>query len=237
MYFEKYTVLSTDVDFNSEIRLSTLMRYMQEVATNHANKLHFGRDDLQKDNNIWVVVRTDIQIKRLPKVDEEILIFTHPGETKSFMYPRYLKVTDKHKNLLVSVSSIWVVVNYDTRKIILHPFADKKLPSEIDKDDIPLPEKVSGEALDLVDDRKARYSEIDINGHINNTHYLDYVLDIHNLDFYKKHQVSRVLLNYEKEVHNDDMMKIYSDNNNPEVIIGKINDQTSFLAKVEFKER
>ncbi len=237
MYFEKYTVLSTDVDFNLEIKLSTLMRYMQEVATNHANKIHYGRDDLQKNNNIWVVVRTDIKINRLPKVDEEILIYTHPGEAKSFMFPRYLKVTDKHKNILVSVASIWVVVNYDTRKIVLRPFGEQKLPSEVDKDDLPLPEKVSGEAINLVDERKGRYSEVDINGHINNSYYIDYVLDIHDLDFYKKHQVSRVLLNYEREVHSGDLMKIYSDGNNPEIVVGKIDGQLSYLAKVEFKDR
>ena len=239
MHLKKYKVLSTDVDSNLEMRISTLTRYMQDVATEHVDKYHFGHDELVKENNIWVVVRMEMKINRLPKLDEEIVICTHPGITKAFMFPRYFKVLDKHKNVLVSVSSIWVVTNYETRKIILRPFGDRKLLEETDKDDLPLPEKISNldSATELVDTRKARYSEMDMNGHINNTHYIDYILDTHDFEFYKKHKVTRIRINYEKEILNNDNMYIYSNKSNPEVIVAKVNDQGSFFASVEYEDR
>lgn len=239
MYSEKRKVLTTDIDPNLEIRLSTLTRYMQDIATEHVNKHHFGHDDLVKDNNIWVVVRMEMKINRLPVLDEEITISTHPGETKAFMFPRYFEVYDKHKNLLVSVSSIWVVTNYETRKIVLKPFGDRNLPSETSKDDLPLPEKIKNTdtADKLVDNRKARYSEMDMNGHINNTHYLDYILDTHDFEFYKKHRIVNIKINYEKEVLNNDLIELFSNNSNPEIVIGKITDRPYFYSEIQYVDR
>lgn len=238
MYKEKFVVNSTDIDSNLEIRLSALLRYMQDTATNHANKLKIGHDALEKDNNIWVVVRVDLEISRLPKLDEEYWIYTHPGETKGCIFPRFFQIYDKHKNLLVSVSSTWVVINYETRKIVLRPFPeDKKLTPEVSKDDIPLPEKVVGDASMLVDTRRARYSEVDMNGHINNTHYFDYVLDIHESDFYKKYRVSSFHINFDKEIMAGNVIEIYSNNSNPEIVHGKVNNSNSFTVKVVFASR
>ena len=237
MYSEKYTVLSTDINSTLEIRLSQLLRYMQDVATEHANKLNIGHKELLDKRKIWVIVRMDIKINRLPKVDEEFIVSTHPGEVKSFTFPRYFEVYDKHHHLLVSASSIWVTIDYDTRKIQLKPFGDKKLPFETDKDDLPLPEKIVGKADIKVDERKARYSETDMNGHINNTHYFDYVLDTHDAEFHKTHRIKSFCINYDKELLVGELIELYSNKENPEVIQGKVNGANSFTTKIEFEER
>ena len=239
MYSEKYNVISTDVDANLEMRIAVLTRYMQDVATAQVDKLHFGHEDLVKDNNIWVVARMQMKINRLPRLGEEIVIATHPGETKTFMFPRYFMVYDKHKNLLVSVSSIWVVTNYVTRKIVLRPFANRSLPAEFHKDDLSLPERINGieSATQLVDQRKTRYSEMDMNGHINNTHYIDYILDTHNFDFYKRNRITGIEINYEKEILNDSVVDIFTNEENPEIIVGKIDDKASFSARISYEER
>ena len=127
MYKEKFVVQKDEVDSFGEIKISKLMWHMQNVAGEHAIKLKIDRDILMKDNNIWVVVRYDMKINRLPKLKEKYVITTHPGETKGFMFPRFFQVYDKHGNLLVNISSTWVVVNFDTRRIILRPFKDINL--------------------------------------------------------------------------------------------------------------
>ena len=213
------------------------MWHMQNVAGEHAIKLKIDRDVLMKDNNIWVVVRYDMKINRLPKLKEKYVITTHPGETKGFMFPRFFQVYDKHGNLLVNISSTWVVVNFDTRRIILRPFKDINLPVEHDPNDLEVPSKVNEEATNLLYKRLTKESELDINIHINNTFYYDYILEIHDAEFYKENKVSRILLNYEKEITHPSEIEIYSNKNNPEVIIGKVDGNPSFLAKVEFSKR
>ncbi len=237
MYKEKFVVQKDEVDSFGEIKISKLMWHMQNVAGEHAIKLKIDRDILMKDNNIWVVVRYDMKINRLPKLKEKYVITTHPGETKGFMFPRFFQVYDKHGNLLVNISSTWVVVNFDTRRIILRPFKDINLPVEHDPNDLEVPSKVNEEASNLVNKRLTKESELDINIHINNTFYYDYILEIHDAEFYKENKVSRILLNYEKEITHPSEIEIYSNKNNPEVIIGKVDGNPSFLAKVEFIKR
>ena len=237
MYKEKFVVQKDEVDSFGEIKISKLMWHMQNVAGEHAIKLKIDRDILMKDNNIWVVVRYDMKINRLPKFKEKYVITTHPGETKGFMFPRFFQVYDKHGNLLVNISSTWVVVNFDTRRIILRPFKDINLPVEHDPNDLEVPSKVNEEATNLLYKRLTKESELDINIHINNTFYYDYILEIHDAEFYKENKVSRILLNYEKEITHPSEIEIYSNKNNPEVIIGKVDGNPSFLAKVEFIKR
>ena len=237
MYKEKFVVQKDEVDSFGEIKISKLMWHMQNVAGEHAIKLKIDRDILMKDNNIWVVVRYDMKINRLPKFKEKYVITTHPGETKGFMFPRFFQVYDKHGNLLVNISSTWVVVNFDTRRIILRPFKDINLPVEHDPNDLEVPSKVNEEATNLLYKRLTKESELDINIHINNTFYYDYILEIHDIEFYKENKVSRILLNYEKEITHPSEIEIYSNKNNPEVIIGKVDGNPSFLAKVEFIKR
>jgi len=237
MYKEKFVVQKDEVDSSGEIKISKLMWHMQNVAEEHAIKLKIDRDVLMKDNNIWVVVRYDMKINRLPKLKEKYVITTHPGETKGFMFPRFFQVYDKHGNLLVNISSTWVVVNFDTRRIILRPFKDVSLPVEKDINDLELPTKINEEATNLVCKRLTKESELDINIHVNNTFYYDYVLSIHDEAFYQENRVSRILLNYEKEITHPSEIEIYSSKTNPEVIIGKVNGNPSFLAKVEFTKR
>lgn len=234
MYKEKFVVQKDEVDSFGEIKISKLMWHMQNAAGEHAIKLKIDRDILMKDNNIWVVVRYDMNINRLPKLKEKYVITTHPGETKGFMFPRFFQVYDKHGNLLVNISSTWVVVNFDTRRIILRPFKDINLPVEHDPNDLELPAKINEEATNLVCKRLTKESELDINIHINNTFYYDYILETHDIEFYKDNKVSRILLNYEKEITHPSEIEIYSNKNNPEVIIGKVDGNPSFLAKVEF---
>lgn len=237
MFKEKHIATSNDVDSSLQIRVSSLLRHMQDTATKHADKIKFGHNELEKDNFIWVIIRMQLEINRLPVLDEEFYITTHPGKSKAFMFPRYFQVYDKHNKLLLNASSTWVVLNYETRKVVINPFKDRKLPEEEDKNDLPLPEKVFGESPVLVEIRKAKYSEVDMNGHINNTRYVDYILDLHDSEFHKKKMVKSLLINFDKEIKEGDLISLYSNNQEPEIIHGLVDGQVSFAAKVEYKER
>ena len=236
MFKQKFVVTSNDIDGNLEIKLSSLTRYIQQVATDHANHIKFGHLELNKRGLMWVIIRMKMNITRLPRLDEEFTISTHPGKDNGFLFFRHFQIYDSHNNLIASSSSSWVVLNYETRKIVLKPF-DKKIPEESSKEDLSDPEKVTGESSELVDTRIARYSEVDMNGHINNTRYVDYIQDSHGTEFFKENRISSILINFDKEIKEGDTVKIYSNKNSPEIIIGKANDFNSFSARIEYVKR
>ena len=237
MYKEKVLITSVDVDSNLELRLSNLFKFLQVIGSNHVATLKAGHADLMKHNLLWVVIRFDVQIYRTPKLDEEILITTHPGEQKSFIFPRYYEIYDKHKNLIISASSMWALIDKDTRRVSVKPPHFPAIKAESIKEDIPLPLKVSSNASTLVEKRKVNYTDIDLNGHLNNTSYIEYILNLHDNDFLKDKRIKRITINYDKEIKPTDIVELYKDGDNPECIKGIVDGSLHFIAELEFEKR
>ena len=237
MYKEKIQVTSVDVDENLEIRLSSLFKFMQQVASNHAEKIKVGHWELFKHNMLWVVIRMEVQIYKTPILDEWITVTTHPGETKSFIYPRYFEIYNSKGELMVSASSLWTIIDKTTRHVVMKPEGLARIPIEHHKDDISLPEKVVGEANNLVDTRKVKYTEIDLNGHLNNTQYVEFLLDTHEPEFYKAHKIKSIIMCYDKEIRGGNIVQLYSNNSNPEIIKGTVDEGVHFSALINYEKR
>ena len=237
MFKQKFVITSIDVDTNFELKLSSLFKFMQEVASNHVESISAGTFDLLKNNLLWVVIRADVKIYKTPKLNDVITITTHPGEQKSFIFPRYFEIYDKKGELLISSSGMWALINKETRRVVIKPEGLKPLKVEKDKDDLPLPEKINGDASTLVDTRRVKYSEVDLNGHLNNTFYISYILDTHDLDFYRHNRVCSLSINYDKEIVFNEEVSLYSNKEDKEIIKGKVGDTNHFTALIEYERR
>ena len=238
MYTIKKTVTSNDVDQNLELRLASLFKFLQEVASEQCDKLGVGHWDLFKHNMLWVVIRMDIHIYRTPKLDEELIVGTHAGPQRSFLYPRFFEVKDSKKNVIIRGSSLWTLIDENTRKVVVKPPECARVDGKDEKGDLPLPDKVlEGEATELVDTRKVKYSEIDLNGHLNNTNYVSFITDTHEPEFFKNNRVNRITVFYDKEIRANAEVKLYSNKQNPETIRGEVEGNTHFTARIEYEKR
>jgi len=67
LQFEKeYRVHVYETGPDGKLNLYSLFNYMQDIASDHAVKLGFGRDDLLRDNRFWVLSRVFAVIKEWP---------------------------------------------------------------------------------------------------------------------------------------------------------------------------
>ena len=53
------------------------------------------------------------------------------------------------------------------------------------------------------------YNDVDINGHINSVKYIEHVLDLWDLDWYREHQIRRFEIAYVAEAHAGDQLSFY----------------------------
>ena len=53
------------------------------------------------------------------------------------------------------------------------------------------------------------YNDVDINGHINSVKYIEHVLDLWDLDWYREHQIKRFEIAYVAETHAGEKMSFY----------------------------
>ena len=235
MFKQSFVVSNNDVDNQFNLKVSALFRYFQDAALLATTDLKIDSMSLSKKNIDWVISRMAVEIIRLPKCDEEIFVHTYPGKDMAMLYPRYFFITDKEGNILARSSSIWVLIDNNTRKVIVDRDVISKLPPEKRDDQLELPGKISlPEDSHFVENRKIHYSDLDFNTHMNNVRYVELLMDVHDAEFYKHHQPSFILLNYMREIKEKETVSVSTDGNNPETISVFVDDALAFLGKVTF---
>lgn len=235
MFTKKFYIESSDVDSSLNLKISSMLRMMQDVATEHAEKINLGKKNTIDKGYFWVITRYSISIYDTPKYLETIKVSTYPGEDNKFFYPRHFLIENEKGEVLANANSIWVVLEKEKRRPVLNPFPDIKIKSESYMEEEPTPKKVSGENEKFIEERKVRYSDVDLNGHLNNTKYMEYVLDLKPTSFYKEHKITHIDINYEKELLDGDVLSLYSNNSNPEYILGKCGDNKIIELEIKYE--
>ena len=237
MYKKSYIVSNNDVDARFLLKIPTIFRYFQDVALVATSEAKVDAMSLSEKNIDWVIMRMSVEIKRLPKCEEEIFVYTYPGKDMAMLYPRYFFIKDKDDNIIIRSSSIWALINNDSRKVIMDRDVVAKLPPEEREDQLPLPLKIAiPEDMNFIEKRKIHYSDLDFNSHMNNVRYVELLMDAHDANFYKEHRVSAINLNYLKEIKEKEEVSVYTDSSNPETISVSTGDTLAFLGKVSFAD-
>jgi acyl-ACP thioesterase len=173
------TVSYRDVDRAEVLLLPVFVQYLQEAAIAHANQYDTGTKAMTAHGESWVLNRMGLEIARYPKFEESLRIETWSRGIKGFKGYREFRVFDAQNALVLSGSSLWVYINIGTKAIVRVPTevaagfpvcSEGPFVPEIDRMEFTAP------AADAVGAAVAlRYSDVDVQGHVNNTVYFDLV--------------------------------------------------------------
>ena len=200
MIARKIVLQNRDVNMFSVMRLSRLYEYLQEVSILDAEQLGAGEKATRDRGILWVVVQQRTEIARLPKYGEHVSISSWPGTCVHVLFPRYYEVKDDRGDVLVRGSALWALMDAGTRKVIFPERRNIAVPGEERSGQAPLPDQVK--AQDTLQKRvfSVPFSWCDMNGHMNNTQYLRVAYDLIGVDYLKTHHLTKLSINYEKEV-------------------------------------
>lgn len=214
IYKKKYRVDYGDADFYKKLKLSSLFNYLQDIASSHAENLGLGIVDLQDARGVtWVLVKILVAVYRTPVLDEEIVVETWPLAPKKLEFERDFIVRDLEGNILMKAISSWVIMDVEKREIRkteLFPARAIAYKSEraIDRRFVKI--KPEGE-LQPVYHKVIGYSDIDINGHLNNSKYIDYITDCFSIEKHGKYTVDTIQVSYISEAVAGDCISFYKD--------------------------
>jgi len=62
---------------------------------------------------------------------------------------------------------------------------------------------------DIVCTLGVNYNDIDINGHVNSVKYIEHVLDLWDIDWYREHRLKRFEIAYVAEAHQGEKLSFY----------------------------
>ena len=183
-YEMELRVDSRDVDLFNQCRPSALLGLLQEAATQAALALGVsGPELLEKYNCLWMVTRSWAKLDAPLRWNDMVRVKTwHRGVSGVSSY-RDFDIFREGKPVGQGVMQ-WVMVDADSRQLYrmkdLTEFQGTDgggLNKSVKLRRVPLPDAFDGRAR-----RDLRYSDTDINGHVNNIHYADFACDSLHLE-------------------------------------------------------
>lgn len=213
IYEQTYSIDSRDVDGHAQCRPSALLGYLQEAATGAAEQFGFGRELLmERYGAVWVVTRTMYRLDRPLFWNDELTLQTwHRGGKGAIMYRDYDLFSGGER--IGEAVSAWVLMHLDTGRIEkLSKFTEFARNYGEDRcKDVVLTKLRFPVEPSPVETRVMRYSDTDINGHVNNTRYADFACDTVRLEEREKNEfVSRLQIDFLAQCWPGETMELLS---------------------------
>lgn len=178
-----------------------------------ANALGLGTERiLEVYNTAWVLTRLSIEMEYLPQYQDEMVVETwiegnaHMLSIRNF---RVYLIKNEHEYKIGEGTSVWTLLNLDSRQVDVKAFADPVWDGVIDGEKVNLsraPRMGRIEEPTSYIEHTIRYSDLDFNNHCNSAKYLQFMLNAD--DRLTGIYPIRLDINYAKEVHKGDTTHI-----------------------------
>lgn len=170
---------TTDFDRYCRLQPAAVLDLFQDAAAEHAQLLGLGFASMSARGMAWVVLRVYYQQLAQPKLFDEVQITTWPHPPGMLDFGRDYRIDAVDGTPLILGSSTWVVIDLQIRKLI--PAKEVGFPMNSVREERILPQRLrklrdfptEGESFTL----HSRYTDVDLNGHVNNAKYADYMMD------------------------------------------------------------
>lgn len=233
IWSEPVTIHSYDVDFSRQATVEALCRYFLEAAWNHAEALGFGFGRLARENKLWVLSRLLLTFSDYPRWGDQAVLKTWPREVKSAFALRDFEMLASTGERLAAGASAWLILDVASRRpqrvekflTTMNPVSRRaterdpqKLAARRSGPD-PQPSADPRHARDLPRASKSewtvRYSDVDLNGHVNSARYLGWLMDSYPIGWYQRHMPRQIEVNYLGESHQGETLALRTEQTGP----------------------
>lgn len=201
-------------DLNNNLFIGHLGNHLLNAADFHSSDRGYGMAYLNTIHRTWVLSRLVIELNQIPKAYEKFIVETWIDSAMRYFTSRNFKITNNDGRILGYGKSIWAMIDTETRQPsdilsvregLINEYVDKDYPCPIVK---PSRVKIDDNA-ELVRTIETHYNDVDINGHINSIKYIEHVLNLWDVDWYREHQIKRFEIAYTSESHQGDSLSFY----------------------------
>ncbi|MDR0836251.1 MAG: acyl-[acyl-carrier-protein] thioesterase [Tannerella sp.] len=209
----KFHIESYVCDFTGKATLPVMTSFILDTASIHAHQRGFGFEEISKDNVAWVLSRLSIEIYKYPVSNQDIRIETWIENVGKFFTQRCFRFIDDDEKTLGYARSIWAAIDMVTRRPIdIQKWRPDMLDYIVSDNECPIEkmEKIhpvtEGES---VMGYTVRYSDIDINKHLNSMKYIEHVVNVFDLQMFKDNSIKRFEIVFLAEGMYGDKLKLY----------------------------
>lgn len=205
----------SQMDFTGNLMLSVLGKHLLDSASMHAADCGFGMTFLNENHYTWVLSRLAVECNELPGQNEAYSIDTWIESVLSSFSGRNFIIKNSKGKAIGYARSVWAMIDMESRRPVnLLTLRDGIMKKYIDTEkECPInrPEKIFTRTCTPVEAVTVRYSDIDINGHLNSIRYMEYILNLFPVETFKKKRLKRFEISYLSEAVYGDILGIYHD--------------------------
>lgn len=236
-----YIVDSRDSDMFGYLRTSSLLGFMQDIATNHAADLGISRETLMEGYGaFWMMTRMWLRLNRPIGAFERVTIRTWHRGAHSATVHRDFDILAGEGAVGEAVTN-WIIIGRESRRI-LKPAAVAEFAASVSPQktkDIRPGKIVAPEGMNVCATRTVRYSDTDINGHMNNAGYADIACDSAGMAELECAYVSEMQIGYLSECFPGEEIIILKGERDGDIYVSGVDDvgKSRFDVRLKLSEK
>ncbi len=202
-YKELYRPRMADYDRNGKLSYEAILHIFEGVGSHHSDIADDNIMDGSKEGLAWILADWRVEIINRPDNKDEMEITTWiRAQQPTFNVFREFTATDKHGRVMVKGEAKLVLLDVASGSLLR---ISDELFNAYGVEDKPVFDAPTGklrEAKIYTEEKrfKLRRSDIDFNGHVHNTKYLDYALEALPEEVYSKNSIKEFRIVYKKSV-------------------------------------
>jgi len=222
---------------NGKLRHTELCDLLQQTAAKHAEIGGISFEDMQQFDQAWVMIKLRIEIGELPNCNAKIVIKTWIKSIENSKSVRAMEIYCQSQKI-GSSETLWVVFN--TKKRIAEPilitydhfelFPDRNATQTLPKNIYISKQKTS------ISHRQIVLSDIDNVNHVNNIKYLEWCLDLLDINLILDAKIGSFEMNFLRELVLNDSIEIgFLSENSTMIFSGSKENKNCFALQLNLK--
>lgn len=209
IYQKTHTVLLRDCDALRRVRPSAILAMFQDCSEALTEGWGVGLEAMLARDVIWVAAKLECRVSRLPVHGETVTIRGWAGRCRSGIFPFRYEILDGEGAELVRGCSMWVLSDLRTHSMMSDRIPRITLPTP-EPEGTPLPRMraIRRAQTPARTVRRVRFSEVDINGHLTNTRYVDWMTDLADIPFHRDHPMTGLRIDYRRETFPEEEIEL-----------------------------
>lgn len=230
IYEEPLVLRSCHCDMEGRWRPDAMLLSMQELAEDHAAQFGNSRAQLLQKGVVWVLARLRLEMKRYPVMGDTVRLATWPGQTVRALFPRYYAFCDGTGEELGTAVTLWMLVDVAEHRMAMPSRFGVTMP---DASSLRVPQPnpgrlgVAAEGASLSARRACAYCDLDVNRHMNNTRYAQWVCDLFPPERFHGRSLSSLQINYISEAKPGEHMELFLHDGDSFSVLGR-DESTGF---------
>ncbi len=198
LYIQTFHLHSYEVDQTGTARPDILLCYMFDSAWGHTKDTQFSYSELNEEGHLWVLSRFLAVFHKMPQWEDEITVETWGKGTDRLFGLRDFVVYSKSREKLLSATSAWLIIDRKTLRVQRIDSLKRNFPAQSDRSELDVKlGKIEGQSVPRTGlEYVVRYSDLDVNRHVNSSKYMQWILDSFPVEFSEKRSLDRFEINF-----------------------------------------